>query len=89
MSAGFALMCCRLPGVDAVAAETRHAFGRHTHEQFGIGVMDRGAQVSASGRGQVKAAQGDLITVNPGEVHDGAPLVDAPRSWRMLSSTRR
>ena len=36
------------------------------------------------GRGMVEAGAGDMITVNPGEVHDGAPIGDAGRSWRML-----
>jgi AraC-like DNA-binding protein len=73
-----------MSGVHAVASETRHIFPRHTHEQFGIGVIDRGAQKSLSGRGMVEAGCGDTITVNPGEVHDGAPIGDAGRSWRML-----
>ncbi|WP_375781517.1 AraC family ligand binding domain-containing protein [Roseococcus suduntuyensis] len=29
---------------------------------------------SSSGRGPVEAGPGDVITVNPGEVHDGAPI---------------
>lgn len=73
-----------MKGVDAVQAETRHVFPRHTHDQFGIGVIHQGAQKSASGRGPVEAGAGDAITVNPGEVHDGAPLGDHGRSWRML-----
>jgi AraC-like DNA-binding protein len=32
----------------------------------------------------VEAGPGDTITVNPGEVHDGMPIGDAGRSWRML-----
>jgi len=54
------------------------------HEQFGIGVVERGGQLSHSGRGQVEAGPGDVITVNPGEVHDGTPIGDAGRSWRIL-----
>ncbi|AYD66354.1 AraC family transcriptional regulator [Achromobacter sp. B7] len=73
-----------LAGVQAVAARSRHAFARHTHDQFGIGVMRQGAQVSHSGRGQVTAGPGHVITVNPGEVHDGAPIGDTPRAWQML-----
>lgn len=73
-----------MKGVDAVSADTSHAFGRHTHDQFGIGVILRGAQKSASGRGIVEAQAGDVITVNPGEVHDGTPLGDGGRAWRML-----
>lgn len=73
-----------LAGVQAVAAHSRHAFARHTHDQFGIGVMRLGAQESHSGRGQVQAGPGHVITVNPGEVHDGAPIGDTPRAWQML-----
>jgi AraC-like DNA-binding protein len=82
--AQFRMLRCAIAGVDAVEAETRHTFPRHTHEQFGIGVIHRGAQKSLSGRGMVEAGAGDTITVNPGEVHDGAPIGDAGRSWRML-----
>lgn len=71
-------------GVEAVEAETRHVFARHTHEKFGIGVIHRGAQRSLSGRGIVEAGPGDVITVNPGEVHDGAPIGDAGRAWSIL-----
>ncbi|WP_332611303.1 AraC family transcriptional regulator [Achromobacter sp. ESBL13] len=73
-----------LAGVQAVAARSLHAFARHTHDQFGIGVMRQGAQVSHSGRGQVTAGPGHVITVNPGEVHDGAPIGGAPRAWQMV-----
>lgn len=80
----FQALPCHLPGVMAVAAESDHRFPRHTHEEFGIGVIIRGAQASLSGRGQVEAGAGDMITVNPGEVHDGMPIGEAGRSWRML-----
>lgn len=73
-----------MTGVEAVEANTHHTFSRHTHEQFGIGVIYLGAQKSLSGRGMVEAGSGDTIMVNPGEVHDGAPIGDAGRSWRML-----
>jgi AraC-like DNA-binding protein len=82
--ADFKIFRCGIAGLQAVASDTRHVFPRHTHEQFGIGVIDRGAQKSLSGRGMVEAGSGDTITVNPGEVHDGAPIGDAGRSWRML-----
>jgi len=51
---------CAMAGVDAVEAESRHAFPRHTHDQFGIGVIHRGAHRSHSGRGQVEAGAGVL-----------------------------
>lgn len=71
-------------GVEAVAADSGRTFPRHTHGQFGIGIVDRGAQKSFSGRGMVQASAGDVITVNPLEVHDGTPIGDAGRAWRML-----
>ncbi|MFG5408742.1 AraC family transcriptional regulator [Piscinibacter sakaiensis] len=67
-----------------MTADTALVFGRHTHDQYGVGLIERGAQRSASGRGVVEAGAGDIITVNPGEVHDGAPIGDGGRSWRML-----
>jgi len=80
----FKIFRCGIQGIDAVASDTCHVFPRHTHEQFGIGAVDRGAQKSLSGRGMVEAGPGDAITVNPGEVHDGAPIGDAGRAWRIL-----
>lgn len=80
----FTIFPSRIGGVEAVEAASEHAFARHTHEQFGIGLIHQGAQKSLSGRGMVEAGAGDMITVNPGEVHDGMPIGDAGRSWRML-----
>lgn len=80
----FTALRCQVKGVEAVEAETARTFDRHIHEQFGIGLIARGAQRSASGRGPVEAVAGDVITVNPGEVHDGAPVGDGGRAWRML-----
>lgn len=37
-----------------------------------------------SGCGIVDARAGEVITTNPGEVHDGRPLGGASRRWRMI-----
>lgn len=71
-------------GLEAVHGCSQRTFDRHTHEQFGIGVITGGAQRSSSGVGVVDAQAGDLISVHPGEVHDGRPLGAGPRTWRML-----
>ncbi|RCW23149.1 AraC-like DNA-binding protein [Ciceribacter lividus] len=85
MSKGrFKIANTALFGVTAVTADTRHSFPRHTHDAFGVGIIRRGAQKSLSGRGVVEAGPGDIITVNPGEVHDGAPIGDHGRFWQML-----
>jgi hypothetical protein len=73
-----------LKGIDAMSATTSRTYFRHTHDQYGIGVIDSGGHSSLSGRGQVEAGTGNLIFVNPGEVHDGRALGGRPRSWRML-----
>jgi AraC-like DNA-binding protein len=72
------------PGVHATRIESARHYGRHTHGTFGLGVMERGAHRSASGRGEVEVAAGDLLTTNPGEVHDGRPLHAATRRWRIV-----
>jgi len=75
---------CLAPGVIAVEARSDRAFPRHSHDQFGIGLITGGAQTSLSGRGTVQSDRGDLITVNPNEVHDGIPFGGPERSWLML-----
>ncbi len=72
-----------IEGVDAVLADSDRSYPKHCHDQFGVGVILDGAQISASGCGQVEAEAGNVITVNPGEVHDGAP-VGQGRRWSML-----
>jgi AraC-like DNA-binding protein len=61
----------------------RH-FGRHWHAVYGLGLLEDGAQRSASGLGTVAAYAGDLISTNPGEVHDGQALGGPSRRWRMV-----
>src|SRR5215212_11039300 len=73
-----------IAGVDAMSACTLRAYPQHTHDQYGIGVVDDGRHSSWSGRGQVEAGAGDLISCNPGEVTDGRAVGGRPRSWRML-----
>jgi hypothetical protein len=52
---------CRsyLRGIEATSASTVAAFARHVHDRFGIGVIQSGAQRSASG--PVEAGPGDVI----------------------------
>jgi AraC-like DNA-binding protein len=73
-----------VPGVEAMTLVSNHHFPRHSHEQFSIGVIAFGAQRSWSGVGSVTAAGGDVIMANPGEIHDGAPVDERARGWRMI-----
>jgi len=73
-----------IPGVEARGLTSNHHFPRHAHDQFGIGVISLGAHRSWSGIGQVEAFAGDVIMVNPGEIHDGTPVNNSARTWRMI-----
>jgi len=73
-----------ITGIEAMTLASNHHFPRHSHDQFGIGVMTFGAQRSWSGLGQVDASAGDVIMVNPGEMHDGHSRSGQLRGWRML-----
>jgi AraC-like DNA-binding protein len=84
VSDAIAFHALALAGIDAMSASTARAFPRHTHDQYGIGVVDAGGHASWSGRGQVEAAPGNFISVNPGEVHDGRAIGGRPRTWRIL-----
>jgi hypothetical protein len=73
-----------LAGVYGTQIESAREYGRHSHATFGFGLLEHGAQRSWSGRGGVEAFAGDVITTNPGEVHDGRPLGSGTRRWRMV-----
>ena len=73
-----------IPGIEAISIASDRTFPRHSHDEFGFGVVERGGQQSWSGRGWVEAKAGDVITVNPGELHDGIGREGSPRHWRML-----
>ena len=59
-----------VPGIEAFSLTSDRSFPRHAHDHFGIGHVEAGA--------------GDMITVNPGEMHDGDPVQGRTRAWRML-----
>ena len=75
---------CPIRGIDAMELTSNHSFPRHTHDQYSIGVLLSGAQQSWSGIGQVESLPGDVISVNPGEVHDGIPIRGCVRQWRII-----
>jgi AraC-like DNA-binding protein len=82
--AEFQVLSFRRPGVSGVLASSRRTFSRHTHDNTASESSSTGPSGPASGRGLVEAGPGQIITVNPGEIHDGAPIGDSPRRWRML-----
>lgn len=71
-------------GIEAMTLVSNTHFPRHSHDQYGIGIIDVGAHRSWSAIGNVTASAGDVIMVNPGEIHDGEPLTGEVRHWRMI-----
>ena len=73
--------------VHAVQMRSNRLFDKHWHDTYGFSVKDEGGQVSASGRGQVQALAGQIISTSTGKVNDGVPLQQHARSWRMVFVT--
>ena len=71
-------------GIEAISIISDRTFLRHTHDEFGIGFLVEGGQESWRRRGLVEGQAGDIITVNPGELHDGIGRQGETRHWRML-----
>ncbi len=71
-------------GLYTTCIESNRHYGKHSHATYGFGILESGGQSSFSGQGSVDAYAGDIITVNPGEVHDGRPIGGAARRWRMV-----
>ena len=66
------------------ATYTTHAFTKHYHEGFAIGVIERGA-LAFSYRGEkLVAPVGQINLVIPGEAHDGHAASDLGWSYRMF-----
>ncbi|WP_210405312.1 helix-turn-helix domain-containing protein [Limnobaculum zhutongyuii] len=72
------------PGLEMMSLVSNSTFPRHFHELFGIGMIRSGGHRSWSGIGQIQALPGDLITVNPGEIHDGMSIGSHVRQWDMF-----
>lgn len=61
-----------------------HSFSRHTHDGYAIGVITFGVEEFYY-RGAIHQAQpGDIVVIQPGEVHTGHAGVDIGWSYRML-----
>jgi len=73
-----------VPGIEMTTKVTNHPFPRHSHDQLAIGVIGSGVQRSWTAVGTVYASPGDVITANPGEIHDGVPVAGKTSSWRII-----
>ena len=58
----------------------RHAYGRHFHEGYALGVILKGSETYACNKKTNVAPQGSVVIVNPGEIHDGQAS-DTRKGW--------
>lgn len=64
----------RLGGFDCLRATyLSHAYAPHTHDTYVLGTIERGCEVWTLRGTRHYAGPGDLVFVNPHEVHDGSP----------------
>lgn len=61
-----------------------HTFAPHTHEGFAIGVVEHGAETFRYRRAIHFAAAGEVVLINPGEMHTGSAAVEQGWTYRML-----
>jgi AraC-like DNA-binding protein len=73
------------PGVAWVDAQLQDfAFPAHSHEHVCVGLMLDGEKSSRYGLRRHTVRRGDVLLVNPGEVHDGRPSGWCGRRYSML-----
>lgn len=62
----------------------RQRFAPHLHDTYAIGVMESGAARCVARGRESTHMQGDMITIEPDEVHTGEPLTAEGWSYRMF-----
>lgn len=78
----------QLSGVEGVelyrAHISRHVFEPHTHEAFGIGTIEAGAERFRYRGAQHVAGPGSLVLMNPDELHTGQAETEEGWRYRMI-----
>lgn len=62
----------------------RHAFDPHTHDAFGLGVIDSGVERFRYRGGEHLAAADAVVTMNPDELHTGRAETELGWRYRMV-----
>lgn len=66
------------------AAYVTHSFSRHFHEEYAVGVIEKGA-LGFQYRGEKHVAySGTINLANPGEPHNGYPAAESGWTYRMF-----
>lgn len=73
------------PGVELLeAAFEHHVYDRHSHETLAIGITLRGVQRFWCRGSTHDSRPGDVIVLDPGDVHDGRSGAHGGYAYRML-----
>ncbi|WP_342592007.1 AraC family transcriptional regulator [Jiella sonneratiae] len=72
-------------GVEAIRARFfGHAYDMHHHDEWLVGVTDRGVQDFFCRGARRQSTEGRVILIEPGEMHDGQAVTAAGFAYRML-----
>ena len=75
----------QLPGLELYHAHiSDYAFEPHTHEAFGIGTIETGAERFRYRGSQHLAAEKSVVTMNPDEIHTGESATEGGWRYRMV-----
>lgn len=66
------------------ARYTNQSFGRHSHDRYAMGVISGGVEKLYYRGGYALGGVGSVVTITPGEIHDGLPGHDNGWTYRML-----
>ncbi len=76
-----------IPGIEISKVEaSRHVFPKHAHDNiFVFSLITSGASYClGKEHSELTANQGEMVTLNPGQVHSGVPMDEQPISYWML-----
>lgn len=77
----------RIPEGDCELLSARYStqsFGRHSHDRYAIGVISGGVEKLFYRGSHHLGSAGSVVTISPGEIHDGLPGSDEGWMYRML-----
>ncbi len=66
------------------ARYVQHAFKPHAHDYYVLGIIETGLQSFTYKHNKLITEPGNLIIINPGEVHTGEAAIDAGFNYRAL-----
>ncbi|WP_137820270.1 AraC family transcriptional regulator [Pseudomonas sp. 2FG] len=77
----------RIPEGDCELLSARYStqsFGRHSHDRYAVGVISSGVEKLFYRGSYYLGGAGSVVTISPGEIHDGLPGHDQGWMYRML-----